>query len=113
MEDKSKQLVALLEIKKNNVKEDKIVLANILNSLKSILERYYENDSSPIKRVALLSQYASILQKTTKDCNPVFHRCSVKDLAEDTIALIESVVEEVNIIGFPHQEPLRFQRILI
>lgn len=101
MDDKAKQLVTLLETKKDDVKEDKIVLAKILNSLKSILERYYDKDSAPIKQVELLLQYSRILQKTIKDNAPISPRCSVKYLAEDSKALIDSVVEEVKTIGLP------------
>lgn len=104
MKEDIKQLVELLTTKKGNVKEDKNVLATTLSSLQSILERYYDKDSSTIKQVTILSQYVSILLRAKKDSYPVSPRCNVKNVAEDTNALIDSVIEEVKAIGLPNSK---------
>ncbi len=101
MDDKSENFIALLELKKAAVKDDRDILANVLKSIQSILERYYDSESTFVKQAIILNQYAGVLQKTKKDHVPMQPRCSTKEIAEDTISLIDLVIEEVQTIGLP------------
>ncbi len=101
MDDISENFIALLEQKKAAVKDDRDILANVLKSIQSVLERYYGNERTFVKQAIALNQYAVLLQRTKKDHVPMQPRCSTKEIAEDTISLIESVIEEVKTIGLP------------
>lgn len=103
MEEKEKtdSFIALLEQKKAAIKEDKNKLANVLKSIQSLMERYYDNESTFVKQTIMLNQYAELLQRTMKDHIPMHPRCSTKEIVEDTTSLIESVIEEVQTIGLP------------
>lgn len=101
MEDLKNNIVGILEQKKTTVTEDRDVLANIIISVQNILERYYNKDNAFIKQISLLHQYISVLQTSKKDYYPVYSRCNTKDIAADTIALIDSVKSEIVTLGFP------------
>ena len=101
MENRHESFIALLGQKKAAVKDDRDILANVLKSIQSILERYYDSQSTFVKQAIILNQYAGLLQRTKKDYVPMQPRCSTKEIAEDTTSLINSVIEEVQTIGLP------------
>lgn len=101
MENRHESFIALLGQKKAAVKDDRDILANVLKSIQSILERYYDSESTFVKQAIILNQYAGLLQRTKKDHVPMQPRCSTKEIAEDTTSLINSVIEEVQTIGLP------------
>ena len=101
MENRHESFIALLGQKKAAVKDDRDILANVLKSIQSILERYYDSESTFVKQAIILNQYAGLLQRTKKDYVPMQPRCSTKEIAEDTTSLINSVIEEVQTIGLP------------
>ena len=101
MENRHESFIALLGQKKAAVKDDRDILANVLKSIQSILERYYDSESTFVKQAIILNQYAGLLQRTKKDHFPMQPRCSTKEIAEDTTSLINSVIEEVQTIGLP------------
>ena len=101
MENRHESFIALLGQKKVSVKDDRDILANVLKSIQSILERYYNSESTFVKQAIILNQYAGLLQRTKKDHFPMQPRCSTKEIAEDTTSLINSVIEEVQTIGLP------------
>ena len=101
MENRNESFIALLEQKKAAVKDDRDILAKVLKSIQSILERYYNSESTFVKQAIILNQYAGLLQRTKKDYVPMQPRCSTKEIAEDTTTLIDSVIEEVQTIGLP------------
>ena len=101
MENRHESFIALLGQKKAAVKVDRDILANVLKSIQSILERYYDSESTFVKQAIILNQYAGLLQRTKKDHVPMQPRCSTKEIAEDTTSLINSVIEEVQTIGLP------------
>ena len=103
IKDRNDSFIELLEQKKAAIKEDRDVLANVLKGIQSILERYYDNESTFVKQSVIMNQYAGLLQRTKKDHVPMQPRCSTKEIAEDATALIESVIEEVKTIGLPEQ----------
>ena len=101
MDNRHESFIALLGKKKAAVKDDRDILANVLKSIQSILERYYDSESTFVKQAIILNQYAGLLQRTKKDHVPMQPRCSTKEIAEDTTSLINSVIEEVQTIGLP------------
>ena len=101
MENRHESFIALLGQKKAAVKDDRDILANVLKSIQSILERYYNSESTFVKQAIILNQYAGLLQRTKKDHFPMQPRCSTKEIAEDSTSLINSVIEEVQTIGLP------------
>lgn len=77
MENRHESFIALLGQKKAAVKDDRDILANVLKSIQSILERYYDSESTFVKQAIILNQYAGLLQRTKKDmsqCNLVVAR---------------------------------------
>ena len=56
MENRHESFIALLGQKKAAVKDDRDILANVLKSIQSILERYYDSESTFVKQAIILNQ---------------------------------------------------------
>ena len=82
MEEQDNKLIELLEQKKAIIKEDVIVLADVIQSLQSIFERYYETNKTFVKKLQQLSGHVSSLIHTKKDSIPMLDRCNTKDIKE-------------------------------
>ena len=90
-----------MEQKKNALKEDALVLADIIQSLQSIFERYYDSNKVFVKKLQQLDGYTHNLIHTKKDLLPMIDRCSTKCIAVDLQSVIDSAIEEVRAIGLP------------
>ena len=101
MKEQSQSFIDLLKQKRNAVKEDAIVLADIIQSLQSIFERYYDTNKVFVKKLQLLDGYSHNLIHTKQDSLPMIDRCSTKCIAEDVQSVIDSAIEEVKAIGLP------------
>ena len=101
MNEQESRFIELLELKKGYIGEDVVSLADVIQSVQSIFERYYANDKTFVKKVQQLGQYTQNLIHTKKDSLPLFDRCSTKEIAEDLRSVIDSAIEEVKAIGLP------------
>lgn len=101
MKEQSQKFIDLLEQKKSVVEEDALVLADIIQSLQSIFERYYDSNKVFVKKLQLLDGYSHNLIHTKRDSLPMIDRCSTKCIAEDLQSVLDSAIEEVRVIGLP------------
>ena len=69
MENRYESFIALLGQKKAAVKDDRDILANVLKSIQSILERYYDSESTFVKQAIILNQYAEPNTESRADYN--------------------------------------------
>lgn len=104
-QEQCKNFIDLLEQKKATVSEDIGVLSVVLQSLLSIFERYYDKDSTLVKTTQNLKSYISVLQKIKKESNPILSpRCNIRDIASDTVAVMDTAIDEVKAIGLPEDD---------
>ena len=102
-EEQTRGLISLLNNIKDNVDEDRVNLKNVVIQLNGVLERFYDPFSTQLSTAAKLKNYILILEK--KKCSSTSDtRCNVHDIAEDTISLIDAVVEEVKAVGLPDRK---------
>ena len=102
-EEQTRGLISLLYNIKENVDEDRVNLKNVVIQLNGVLERFYDPFSTQLSTATKLKNYILILEK--KKCSSTSDtRCNVHDIAEDTISLIDAVVEEVKAVGLPDRK---------
>ena len=102
-EEQTRGLITLLNNIKDNVDEDRVNLKNVVIQLNGVLERFYDPFSTQLSTATKLKNYILILEK--KKCSSTSDtRCNVHDIAEDTISLIDAVVEEVKAVGLPDRK---------
>lgn len=102
-EEQTRGLISLLNNIKDNVDEDRVNLKNVVIQLNGVLERFYDSFSTQLSTATKLKNYILILEK--KKCSSTSDtRCNVHDIAEDTISLIDAVVEEVKTVGLPDRK---------
>ena len=102
-EEQTRGLISLLNNIKDNVDEDRVNLKNVVIQLIGVLERFYDPFSTQLSTATKLKNYILILEK--KKCSSTSDtRCNVHDIAEDTISLIDAVVEEVKAVGLPDRK---------
>ena len=102
-EEQTRGLISLLNNIKDNVDEDRVNLKNVVIQLNGVLERFYDPFSTQLSTATKLKNYILILEK--KKCSSTSDtRCNVHDIAEDTISLIDAVVEEVKAVGLPDRK---------
>lgn len=100
--EQGKNFIKFLEQKKANVVEDIAVLSNVLQSLLSVFERYYDKDSTFVKSTQNLKSYIGVLQKIKKDSHLMLSpRCNIHDITIDTLAVMNAAIDEVKAIGLP------------
>lgn len=102
-EEQTRGLISLLNNIKDNVNEDRVNLKNVVIQLNGVLERFYDPFSTQLSTATKLKNYILILEK--KKCSSTSDtRCNVHDIAEDTISLIDNIVEEVKAVGLPDRK---------
>lgn len=100
-EEQAQGLIALLNDIKTKVDEDRVNLKNIVVQLNGILERFYDPQDTQLSTAAKLKSYVNILEKSKGAPFTSEPRCNVRDVAEDIITLVDSVVAEVKALGIP------------
>ena len=100
-EEQARGLILLLNDLKAKIDEDKVNLRNVLIQLNGMLERFYDPQDTQLSTAYKLKRYILILERKKYDTITSEPRCNAHDIAEDTKSLIESIVEEVRILGIP------------
>lgn len=103
MDEERKSFIELLSNKRCEVVEDRDKLFNVLGSLISIVERYYDKDKTIVKQLGEQMGYIKLLLRMEKDNYPLDSQTNVKAIAARTRAIIDSAIEEVQTIGLPNQ----------
>lgn len=102
-EEQTRGLISLLNSIKANVDEDRVNLKNVVIRLNGVLERFYDPFSTQLSTAIKLKDYILILER--KKCSSTSDpRCNVHDIAEDTISLIDTIVEEIKAVGLPDRK---------
>lgn len=105
-EEQARGLISLLERIKKEVVEDRNNLKDTIQSLNGALERFYT--SFDTYRLAAQKLNKNILILLSKKTNEIKGdaRCNVHDIAEDTRHLIDTVINEVKLLGIPNSKPV-------
>lgn len=96
-------LVALLQGKQRQVRDDADTLCYVLQGVMSVIDRYYPKESLIYILTNRLYSRADQLHRNGVAVNPNYQRCNVEDIARDTIGLIDMIVDEVKAVGLPER----------